>query len=462
MSTAYPALGFDPAPGDPVAVGALSREAGRVTREVSALGDQLRRLGEVHAVWQGTAAQEFVRLVKQLPNSLRDTEAAFDILARRLSGWELTLLDLQASARALEAEAQASRARRGAVWQSASTPEAVPVPPVRFGPATGQALIGTPTAPGAAQEARVRARAALVLDCEQEIAAIVGRARELQRRAKHEGDQVAVAVRTATGFAPPPPGVFERLGDWFGEVDRAVGNFVNNHIDDITHLAEAAAALGLIAMCIPGVGVVPGLLFGGLALVATGALARYADGSKTDVAWAATGVGVGAVASRAGRFAATARADETGTAVMPLASMWTATGGGPREEKWRAVQISVNVFLALPLAVYGAAVPITRRQGRQAPPPDDPKPRLQLALPTAPALQVPSRGVPTSGAIVAPVVGAPEPGRRPEPRRLWPQTHDGAPLAHDGAPLAHDGAPDPGSAPSGSGPASRPTTIGAP
>ena len=439
MTAAFPALGFDPAPGDPGAVSLLSREARRVTTQVGSLGDDLRQLGEVHALWQGTAAQEFVQLFTQLPDSLRATEKAFSILAERLCGWEVTLLELQAAARALEVEAQAVMDRRASRWHTSSARDAVPVPPIRFGP------IGAPTGPDDAQIAQARAHVA-ALQLQAECAAILARAHKLQQRAEKEGDKVAAAVRTATAFAPPPPGIFEQLGDWFSEVDRAVGNFVNNHIDDIAALADAASALGLLVMLIPGVGLAPGLLLGGLALAASSALARYADGSKTDVALAVGGVGVGGVAARAGRLAAKARADETGTAVQPLASMWTATGGGAREEGWGRVQMAANLS-ALTLNSHGVAALVTRRLGRQPASPDDPKPRLQLVLPAAPAPAVPTRGGPSSGAPATPVAGTPEAGRRAEPRHLWPATRNDA--------------PGNGAVPAG-GPTRRPAPVGGP
>ncbi len=416
MTAPFSALGFDPAPGDPDAVLVLSREARRVTAEVGSLGADLRRLGEVHALWQGTAAQEFVRLVKQLPDSLHATEEAFGIVAGQLSGWGATLLELQAAARALEVEAQASQDRRASLWHAAPARDAAPAPPVHFGPSTGVTLTGAPVG---ADDAQSRSRAAMV-KADEERAAIFVRARRLQLRAEHEGARVAAAVRTATAFAPPPPGLFEQLGDRLSEIDRAVGNFVNNHIDDFTHLADACALLSLVGL-VPVVGWAPGVIFGSLSLASHSALARYADGSKADVALDVAGLGAGAAVLRAGRTAARARAVETGTPVQPLPSMFSATPSGPVEGAWRWVQMGFSTT-GFGLAFYGAAGVTTRRTKPQPPSPNDPKPRLQLVLPAPAAPPGPVRGGPTSGAPASSRVVAVEVGRRAEPRHLWPAT----------------------------------------
>ncbi|MCW2715982.1 MAG: hypothetical protein JWN88_3029 [Frankiales bacterium] len=427
MSAGFSALGFDPVPGDPDTVLLLSREARRVCAEIGSLSERLRRLGEVHALWQGTAAEEFAGLLARLPESLQATEQAFTLVGEQLGGWGVTLLEMQAAARRLEVEAQDARDRRAALWHTPPSRDPLLVPPVRPAPPADVVPVRFHVPDDA--HARWLAR---TLAAQQECAAIQARARELQARALREGDRVAAAVRTATAYAPPPPGLFERIGDFFGELDRAAGNFVNNHAEQFRRLADACALLSVLAL-VPGVGAVPGLALGALALVSHSALARYADGSRTDVVLDLAGLGAGAGVVRAGRKAAEARALQTGTPVQPLPSMFSAPGSGPPEGRWRWVQMAFSTGGA-GFASYGAAE-VTVRRSRPAPPSSgDPQPRLKLVLPAPAGPSGPVPGWPTASGLPTSAVVTSEPGRRAEPRHLWPSATPGTP-ATSGAPF---------------------------
>jgi hypothetical protein len=58
---AYPALGFDPAPGATERIGALATDLGSVASELGAARQALMGIGRSGGIWQGDAAEAFHR-----------------------------------------------------------------------------------------------------------------------------------------------------------------------------------------------------------------------------------------------------------------------------------------------------------------------------------------------------------------------------------------------------------------
>ncbi|OKK22459.1 hypothetical protein AMK16_04830 [Streptomyces sp. CB00455] len=113
--TEHAALGFDPAPGDPVAVLALTK---RLSTSAASLGEAARvvkALVSHSSAWQGEAATAFrVSLSQDLPRYLGSAHTSLAEAVRRLTGWHETLLAHRALASRYEARAAA-----------ATTPEAL-------------------------------------------------------------------------------------------------------------------------------------------------------------------------------------------------------------------------------------------------------------------------------------------------------------------------------------------------
>lgn len=342
--TAFAALGFDPAPGDPGEVLRLSRETSRVASEMHELDRELRRLSAGPA-WQGAAGECFRRAATELPRHLRRAEESFAQAARALSGWGALLEELQAEARAAErSAADALHRLRVAREQAAAVP-------------TGGA---DPTAWVAAERAAARA----VRDAETDLERARARGRQLQDAAESGAARTERAVREAARSAPSEPGLLERIGDSLVDGVRALnqlaGDWVRENAAVLAAVTDAVSVVAFVAGFVPGVGTGVMLALNGAVLVTTVALAAYTDEKGlTDVAFAGAGLGLGVLGSAAGRTAAVARADELGTALAPLPSMFTpGLVMAQRELVWRSVQLQPT------LAGMALGVVDTARTGR--------------------------------------------------------------------------------------------------
>ncbi|MFC7513121.1 hypothetical protein ACFQV4_35875 [Streptomyces thermocarboxydus] len=70
-SSKYPTLGFDPAPGDLETVRLMVKAIGRVNRESGTAQTQLGRIGTSDGIWDGKAADTFVKSVDKIPPYLK-------------------------------------------------------------------------------------------------------------------------------------------------------------------------------------------------------------------------------------------------------------------------------------------------------------------------------------------------------------------------------------------------------
>jgi len=107
MSTySFPALGFDPAPGDPGAVEALARDC---TSSATQLAEDSSLLSGLQVdAWQGQAATAFTDDKQTLANDLTAASQAFGTAGTALDGYFAHLRRAQADSR--EAERQAAAA----------------------------------------------------------------------------------------------------------------------------------------------------------------------------------------------------------------------------------------------------------------------------------------------------------------------------------------------------------------
>lgn len=105
MSSPYPGLGFDPAPGDPRAVDGVSarcRTASRALDADAAVDDAVRSCTE----WSGQGSDAFAARLGRIPARLRASREVLDAMAEILDGWSSTLLGNQRRADDLDRTAR--------------------------------------------------------------------------------------------------------------------------------------------------------------------------------------------------------------------------------------------------------------------------------------------------------------------------------------------------------------------
>jgi hypothetical protein len=325
LPSAFPSLGFDPAPGDLPAVERLVVTVDRSAALLDRVRRQLAQVGRPGAGWRGEAASAFAERLGTLPDYLDRSATSVAEVRAALAQWARRLQEMQASARAYErAAAEAERALAAAL---AALRAAASSPPV--GPFADPSDVA----------ARERA-AALVRRAQAQVDSAAGALEQVRRRAaalreEHQriAERVAAGIRAALDRAPAEPALLERLStaltdlvDWVASVPERVDRFAEEHAATILAVAdvlsEAATVLGLLALVVPPpVGLVLlGAAAGATGLALTGHL--LADGAGADVdgftyagdVLGVAGPGVRAVAKGAAVVRAERGTATTGTA----------------------------------------------------------------------------------------------------------------------------------------------------
>lgn len=263
----FPALGFDPAPGEPDELERLGADCRGFASELSEDGRQVRALRDGFA-WSGPAADAFRGRLDDLPRELDRSAEAYREAGHALAAFSAELRGHQMRASALEADAADLRRRADA--EAAANPSAC----------------ATLTASGHSSDA---------------LTEVLASAHRLREQTESDAGRCNRALHHATRHAPPPPGWFSHaLGEFthfFTDLNAKVGAFVRAHAGEIANLANIASkissALAVVAMlagpipilgqAVATVALAGSLVAGGLALVGHTALATYAGGSWTPV-----------------------------------------------------------------------------------------------------------------------------------------------------------------------------------
>lgn len=180
MSSPYPGLGFDPAPGDPRAVDGVSarcRTAARALDVDPALGDAARSCTE----WSGEGAEAFAGRLERMPVRLRGSREVLDAMAEILDGWSSTLLDNQRRADDLD---RTARRLSGQITDATDDVER----------AATDAQFATGAAAAELQAVRDRAQQRLD-DLQVELQRVRDDARVLERDHRAEAERVAERLR---------------------------------------------------------------------------------------------------------------------------------------------------------------------------------------------------------------------------------------------------------------------------
>lgn len=245
----YPALGFDPAPGDPAEVGALVSTLRSTGAELTNVRNEIRAIGQVNGAWIGRAATAFVDQLGELPKYLDRATGSTDTALRALASWEHELVDFERRARVYEQRAEEARQRAAA---ARSTLNGLPGPGSQM---TQRQLDELQQRTQAAQRSFQAA--------EDELSQILRAAHDMLGEHQARAGQVATQVRRAADNAPPDPGLFDAMlsglqaiGDGFAWVAGKVQNFLEEHaelfklIGDV--LADLAMVVGIVALFVSG------------------------------------------------------------------------------------------------------------------------------------------------------------------------------------------------------------------
>lgn len=277
----FPALGFDPAPGDPEALEVLGTDCVRLAGELADDADRVRIL-QRGVLWSGRAAEAFVARLEDLPRDLDRAAEAHREAGRALGTFDFALRSHQAVARDLEASAQEQ-----------------------------QRLLVAAASQVAAADPGARTPAQCADDALQDV---LRAAHRLRGQVLDDAALAERALRNATRHAPSPPGWFHRatsaVSSAVKRANRAVGDFVRDHAVVIATLAGVASkvssALAVVAMlagpipilgqAVAAVASAGALVAAGVALAGHGALALYAGGSWTPVLLDAAGLLTGGAA----------------------------------------------------------------------------------------------------------------------------------------------------------------------
>ncbi|MEU1120739.1 MULTISPECIES: hypothetical protein [unclassified Streptomyces] len=224
----YPALGFNPVPGNCDTVSSLHRKLVSCAKVLDDTHATVTKLMD-GSYWAGDAAVAWREQLQDGPlaKNLRNAANSIGKAARQLDRWHGELEDFQARAKRLNAEAKdardALRSARGGADAAAEDPG------LKAGKAAGHE--------DAKKALKALSRAdARVEEAEAELERILGRARRLAYEHEEKAGRRASKIRTATAkLAPHEPGWFEDTMEWIKE-----------NLPDI--LSTVAAVVGLVAL----------------------------------------------------------------------------------------------------------------------------------------------------------------------------------------------------------------------
>lgn len=271
----FPALGFDPAPGDLDGVTDLAGKYRAVSTDLAEADEALRQIVRKQGSWQGEASEAFTRRIGPLPQYLEGAARSMGEAADALEQWSQDLGDLQKRAKDLEARAEAAANAAEAARANPDLALANRTFPDQQSLQIAQRLLDN-----AGQHLQ-----SAIDGCQN----VQDAAHQLQQEHTDAASRVAEALRKAKELAPEEPDVLDKLSDAVGGAlvdlsnaladgaDRA-WDFVQDHAELISKLSDVTGdvgnALGLVSEFLP-------------------------DPAKEVVGAVATGFGVGALAGHA-------------------------------------------------------------------------------------------------------------------------------------------------------------------
>lgn len=267
----FPALRFDPAPGQSASVNALADDLNNTHANLKAARDALTAIINGTGGWTGVAADAFTSKIKALPKLLDSATDSFRRSMTSLGNWHDELQMMQV--RAAEYEGQAENARRN-IDHANSDP--------------AFKLVGQ-TFPSQAEADRAQRRidgaAARLESAQQDLDTIINNARKLLDHHDELACAVARQVQQACDEAPDEPGMWDRLIDGindlvegYAESANEVWDWIKDHANAISAIGDVLSTLsmvtGLVGLACDATGV--GALIGGPLGLVSGGLAAAA------------------------------------------------------------------------------------------------------------------------------------------------------------------------------------------
>jgi hypothetical protein len=306
MSTRdFPALGFDPAPGDLDGVTDLAGKYRAVSKDLTEADDALRQIVRKQGIWQGEASDAFARRIGPLPQYLEGAARSMGDAGSALEAWARQLGDLQKRAADLEARAETAAQ---AAEQARANPDLALAN--RTFPDQQSLQVAQRLLDNAGQQLQTA-----IDGCQN----IQDAAKQLQQEHTEAAARVAGALRKAKELAPDEPGLLDKLGDAVGgalvDLSNALADgvddawdFVQDHAELVSKLSDVMGdmgnVLGFVGEFLPEpAGAIVGAVATGFGV---GALAGHATASLAGADVAPDTLifdGVGAATSLVGTFA---------------------------------------------------------------------------------------------------------------------------------------------------------------
>ncbi|WP_410666741.1 putative T7SS-secreted protein [Amycolatopsis sp. cmx-4-68] len=248
----FPALGFDPAPGDLDGVTDLAGKYRAVSKDLTEADDSLRQIVRKQGIWQGEASEAFARRIGPLPQYLEGAARSMGEAADALEGWSRDLGDLQKRAADLEARAEAAAQ---AAEQARANPDLALAN--RTFPDQQSLQLAQRLLDNAGQQLQTA-----IDGCQN----IQDAAKQLQQEHTDAAGRVAEALRKAKELAPDEPDVLDKLSDAvsgaLGDLTNTIADgvddawdFVQDHAELISKLSDVTGdignALGLVGEFLP-------------------------------------------------------------------------------------------------------------------------------------------------------------------------------------------------------------------
>ncbi|MGW4520779.1 putative T7SS-secreted protein [Amycolatopsis sp. NPDC004378] len=248
----FPALGFDPAPGELDGITDLAGKYRAVSKDLTEADDSLRQIVRKQGIWQGEASEAFARRIGPLPQYLEGAARSMGEAADALEGWSRDLGDLQKRAADLEARAEAAAK---AAEQARANPDFALAN--RTFPDQQSLQIAQRLLDNAGRQLQTA-----IDGCQN----IQDAARQLQQEHGEAAARVAEALRKAKELAPDEPDVLDKLADAVGGAMGDLANtladsaaqawdFVQDHAEVIAKLSDVAGdvgnVLGLVGEFLP-------------------------------------------------------------------------------------------------------------------------------------------------------------------------------------------------------------------
>ncbi|NLU82035.1 putative T7SS-secreted protein [Rhodococcus sp. HNM0569] len=294
---AFPGLGFDPSPGNPVTVTSLSVEMGTVAARLTSAKDALSRVGYSDGIWRGQAAEAFRSKVGELPAHLDTAGTAMRRASDALGTWRDDLVSMQRQADQLEAEALVARRNLEAAETNPGLAEA--------------GRMYDDAAALSAAQARLDAAVAQLSRARSDLEALLDRAKALLERHAELADLTARLLRQAADEAPEQGlldkllGIHQALIDGITDLAADVWQYIKDNADLINEVSNVLSTVSTV-------------------LGTASALTLWCPPLSAALGTASLGLGAAALAGHV--LAKAAGADVTWTTIA-MDSFGVATGG---------------------------------------------------------------------------------------------------------------------------------------